>query len=190
MPSPCQHHARAARAADAQNRRRRPRGRTLPRRRTASPPRESDDVAPLEIGRILTRRRRARRARADDAPGQRVSDDLYWPGRDEGSMQALNGLGVQSLRVSAHASGGNGETTIHVRLENPARTPALAAKLTWSIARAAHPAGLLFRQLRVTAAVGASRDRDPLSRHACERRANQGAGVECRPGQIAAESAH
>ena len=108
-------------------------GRTLSTRtdRLTAPANQVTALPPLDIARHLAHEGVVLVALSlTDASGQQLSENLYWPGRDEASMQALNGLGAQSLRISAHASGGNGETIIHVRLENPARTPALAAKLT------------------------------------------------------------
>ncbi len=65
-----------------------------------------------------------------DASRQRLSENIYWPSRDEGSTQALDTLKAQPVRVSAHSSIDADEIVVHVVLEDTGSVPALAAKLT------------------------------------------------------------
>jgi hypothetical protein len=65
-----------------------------------------------------------------DSAGRRVSENIYWPSRDEPSTQALNTLKPQKVRVSAKAAVNADEIAVHVSLENTGTAPALAAKLT------------------------------------------------------------
>jgi beta-galactosidase/beta-glucuronidase len=66
----------------------------------------------------------------DEPGGVRVSENIYWQGRDEASQQQLNSLARQNLTVSAHAVRQSGQTVVSVELENRGSVPALAAKLT------------------------------------------------------------
>jgi hypothetical protein len=65
-----------------------------------------------------------------DAAGRQLSDNFYWPSRDESALQALNSLPAQPVQVSAHASVDGDERVVHVRLLDTGTAPALAAKLT------------------------------------------------------------
>ncbi|MFL6601448.1 MAG: glycosyl hydrolase 2 galactose-binding domain-containing protein [Steroidobacteraceae bacterium] len=66
-----------------------------------------------------------------DAPGGvRVSENIYWQGRDEASQQKLNSLARQTLTVTAHAARQAEQTVVSVELQNRGSVPALAAKLT------------------------------------------------------------
>jgi len=65
-----------------------------------------------------------------DATGRRLSENLYWPSRDEPSTQGLNTLKPQNVRVSAHAAVDADEIAVRVSLEDTGSAPALAAKLT------------------------------------------------------------
>jgi glycosyl hydrolase family 2/Ig-like domain-containing protein/concanavalin A-like lectin/glucanase superfamily protein len=65
-----------------------------------------------------------------DASGQRLSENLYWPSRNEAAARALNSLPAQSLRLQAQSTQTPDEIAVQVRLDNPGAQPALAAKLT------------------------------------------------------------
>jgi hypothetical protein len=65
-----------------------------------------------------------------DAAGRPLSQNLYWPSRDEAGTQALNTLKPQSVHVSAHAHFEAGEVSVQLVLEDAGTAPALAAKLT------------------------------------------------------------
>lgn len=66
-----------------------------------------------------------------DAHGQVLSSNLSWRGRDEASYRALGDMPQVALRASLTPPATVGdEQEIRVTLTNPARTPALAAKLT------------------------------------------------------------
>lgn len=65
-----------------------------------------------------------------DAAGRRISENIYWPSRDEASTQALNALKAQNVRVSARATLEADEVAVHLVLEDTGSAPALAAKLT------------------------------------------------------------
>ncbi len=108
-------------------------GRTLATRhdRLDAPANQTTTLAPLDLGRTLSKEGIVLvKLVLTDARGHRVSDNLYWQARDEASLQALNALQMQPLRVAAHSTDLNGETVVRITLENPGRTPALAAKLT------------------------------------------------------------
>jgi hypothetical protein len=66
----------------------------------------------------------------DEPGGERISENIYWQGREEASQQKLNSLARQNLTVSAHAVRQDGQTVVSVELDNRGSVPALAAKLT------------------------------------------------------------
>jgi hypothetical protein len=66
----------------------------------------------------------------DEPGGTRISENIYWQGRDDHSQQKLNSLTPQSLSVKAHTAAQGGETVVSVILENRGSIPALATKLT------------------------------------------------------------
>ena len=66
----------------------------------------------------------------DGPGGVRVSENIYWQGRDAASQQKLNSLARQALTVTAHAARQQGQTVVSVELQNRGSVPALAAKLT------------------------------------------------------------
>jgi hypothetical protein len=66
----------------------------------------------------------------DGPGGVRVSENIYWQGRDAASQQKLNSLARQALTVTAHAARQQGQTVVSVELRNRGSVPALAAKLT------------------------------------------------------------
>jgi hypothetical protein len=108
-------------------------GRTLARRhdRLDAPANQTTTLAPLDLPRLLSKEGVVLvELVLTDARGRRLSDNLYWQGRDEASLQGLNALGIQPLRVTAHSTDLDGETAVQVTLQNPGGTPALAAKLT------------------------------------------------------------
>jgi hypothetical protein len=63
----------------------------------------------------------------DGPDGARISENIYWQGRDDRSQQRLNSLASQSLSVQAQT---DSRGVVSVELENPGSIPALAAKLT------------------------------------------------------------
>jgi uncharacterized protein (DUF1778 family) len=65
-----------------------------------------------------------------DASGATVSNNLYWQGRDEASLQRLNTLAPQAIAMIAHASPVADEMVASVEMKNEGAAPALAAKLT------------------------------------------------------------
>jgi hypothetical protein len=65
-----------------------------------------------------------------DEAGTRRSENVYWQGRDEHSLQKLNSIAKQSLSVKTRQAARDGETVLSVELENRGSAPALAAKLT------------------------------------------------------------
>ncbi len=65
-----------------------------------------------------------------DAAGAPLSENLYWPGRDEAAMQALTALKPQPVRLQAQHSVDGAEELVRVTLENHGREPVLATKLT------------------------------------------------------------
>jgi len=66
----------------------------------------------------------------DEPGGVRLSENIYWQGRDEASQQELNSLARQNLSMTAHAARRSDETVVSVELQNRGSVPALAAKLT------------------------------------------------------------
>jgi hypothetical protein len=87
--------------------------------------------APTDLAALLSRYELVLVVLTLDEPGEpRVSENIYWQGRDELSQQKLNSLPHQSLTVTAHAARQGEQTVVSVELENPGTVPALAAKLT------------------------------------------------------------
>jgi len=108
-------------------------GRILAKRqdRFDAPANQTTTLAPLDLTRALSKENLVFvRLVLTDARGRSVSDNFYWQGRDDASLKGLNALGIQPLRVTAHSTDIDGETAVRVTLENPGKTPALAAKLT------------------------------------------------------------
>jgi hypothetical protein len=68
--------------------------------------------------------------RLRDGAGNLVSDNTYWPGKDDASHRKLNSLTPQRIGVTATARTAEAERVVSVRLVNRGSTPALAAKLT------------------------------------------------------------
>jgi hypothetical protein len=66
----------------------------------------------------------------DEPDGTRISENIYWQGRDDHSQQKLNSLSSQSLSVNAHTATRDSRAVIDVELENRGSIPALATKLT------------------------------------------------------------
>ena len=71
----------------------------------------------------------------EDAKGTRLSQSVYWQGRDDGSLRKLNDLAPQPISVVAHqvaapTGAAASENLISIDLENHGAVPALAAKLT------------------------------------------------------------
>jgi hypothetical protein len=65
-----------------------------------------------------------------DSGGRHISENVYWPGRDETALQALNTLPPQPVRMRAHATTAGDEISVLVELEDSGSAPVLAAKLT------------------------------------------------------------
>ena len=108
-------------------------GRTLATRRDrlSAPANQTTTLAPLELAPYLTRNGVVLVALSlEDSRGRAISENLYWQARDEASMQALDTLQPQPLRLAAHASTAGQDMAVRVRLRNPGSIPALAAKLT------------------------------------------------------------
>ncbi len=66
----------------------------------------------------------------DDSHGQRLSENIYWQGRDDHSQQKLNSLAPQKLSVTTQTAPRGAQTVVTVTLENEGTAPALATKLT------------------------------------------------------------
>ena len=97
----------------------------------SAPANQVTTLAPLDLAPYLSHDGVVLVALAlSDASGRRLSDNLYWPSRDETSTRALNTLKAQAVRVSAHAAIDADEIAVHVSLEDTGPAPALAAKLT------------------------------------------------------------
>jgi hypothetical protein len=108
-------------------------GRTLTRRvdRLDAPANQTTTLAPLDLARILSQENVVLvQLVLTDAHGRRVSDNFYWQGRDEASLQALDSLKAQPVQIGARSSVHDDEIAIHVSLRNTGSAPALAAKLT------------------------------------------------------------
>ena len=65
-----------------------------------------------------------------DADGNELSHNVYWQGKDEASLQALNYLAPQSLRVTADLPHVRADRRVSVKLENSSDKPVLEVKLT------------------------------------------------------------
>jgi hypothetical protein len=65
-----------------------------------------------------------------DANGRVLSENSYWPSADEASLQRLNRLAAQPVRMSAHAAREGEESLLRVTLEDRGASPVLSAKLT------------------------------------------------------------
>jgi hypothetical protein len=108
-------------------------GRTLARRhdRLDAPANQTTTLAPLDLVRALSSEGVVLvQLVLTDARGRRLSDNFYWQGRDEASLQALGTLTPQPVHMQAHSTQAAGETAVRVSLVNAGRAPALAAKLT------------------------------------------------------------
>jgi len=94
----------------------------------------ANDIAPL--GDLGIAERVARNGmvlvalRLRDRDGNLISDNTYWPGKDDASHQALNSLPQQGLQIKAASQTTDTERLVHVTLVNPGKAPALATKLT------------------------------------------------------------
>ncbi|QUD88918.1 glycosyl hydrolase 2 galactose-binding domain-containing protein [Phenylobacterium montanum] len=88
-------------------------------------------LAPLDLARLFAKARVLLVSlELRDAKGVIRSRNLYWQGRDEASLQALNGLAPQALSMTVSAGADGDEAVLHARLKNQGVIPALAAKLT------------------------------------------------------------
>jgi Exo-beta-D-glucosaminidase Ig-fold domain/Concanavalin A-like lectin/glucanases superfamily/Glycosyl hydrolases family 2/Glycosyl hydrolases family 2, sugar binding domain len=96
-----------------------------------APANQVTTLAPLALGPYLARAGVVLVALTlSDAAGRPISQNLYWPSRDEASTQALNTLKPQPLQVSAQARLEGDEVAVQLVLQNLGSAPALAAKLT------------------------------------------------------------
>jgi hypothetical protein len=68
--------------------------------------------------------------RLHDLQGRLVSENIYWPGKDDAAHQQLNTLPQQRVKISATASPVGDENVVAVILENDGKAPVLATKLT------------------------------------------------------------
>jgi hypothetical protein len=66
----------------------------------------------------------------DQPDGRRLSENIYWQGRDDRSLRKLDSLAPQRVSVKAQSVMQGTETIIRVELEDQGTIPALAAKLT------------------------------------------------------------
>ena len=66
----------------------------------------------------------------DGPDGPRLSENIYWQGRDDHSQQKLSSLAPQSLSVTTQTTARGAEHVVSVTLENKGTVPALATKLT------------------------------------------------------------
>jgi hypothetical protein len=99
--------------------------------RLTAPANQVTTLPPLAIARYLTRYGVVLVALSlTDAAGRQLSDNFYWPSRDDEAMQALNSLKAQPVRLTAHASIEGEERVVHLSLQDSGAAPALAAKLT------------------------------------------------------------
>ena len=88
-------------------------------------------MPPLAIARYLSRDRVDLVALTlTDSAGQRLSENLYWPSRDEDGMRALNSLKPQPVRISGQLSSAENERVIRLIVEDTGTAPALNVKLT------------------------------------------------------------
>ena len=88
-------------------------------------------LAALGLAPILERERVVVvRLTLEDRYGARVSENSYWPGRDQPSQQRLNELAPQPVELSAVRASGSGATTVTVTLVNRGSAPVLNAKVT------------------------------------------------------------
>ena len=99
-------------------------------------------LQPLDLARVLTHDDVVLVILSlEDSKGSRVSDNVYWQGRDDSSLRKLNELAPQPVTISAHEAAGSAEagstaesaaaeSVVTVDLENRGNAPALAAKLT------------------------------------------------------------
>jgi hypothetical protein len=65
-----------------------------------------------------------------DSRGQVLSENSYWQGASEASLQQLNRLSAQPVRLTSRAGREGGESLVRVTLTNQGLAPVLAAKLT------------------------------------------------------------
>ncbi len=65
-----------------------------------------------------------------DADGNELSHNVYWQAVDEASLQALNGLAPQALKVTADLPHVRADRRVSVKLDNPSDKPVLEIKLT------------------------------------------------------------
>jgi hypothetical protein len=108
-------------------------GRTLAKRvdRLDTPANQTTTLAPLDLARFLSEQGIVLVHLAlTDAHGRRVSENLYWQGRDEASLRALDSLTAQPIQILARPTAHGDAIAIQVSLHNAGTAPALAAKLT------------------------------------------------------------
>jgi hypothetical protein len=65
-----------------------------------------------------------------DSRGQVLSENSYWQGASEASLQQLNRLSAQPVRLTSRAGRDGEESLVRVTLTNQGLAPVLAAKLT------------------------------------------------------------
>ncbi len=96
-----------------------------------APANQVTTLPPLAIARYLSRDRVDLVALTlSDSAGQRLSENFYWPSRDEDGMRALNSLKPQTVRISGQLSSAENERVIRLIVEDTGTAPALNVKLT------------------------------------------------------------
>jgi hypothetical protein len=108
-------------------------GRLLARRasRVSAPANATQTLPPLNLAPTLASEDLVLVALTlDDAHGKRLSENIYWQGRDDPSQRKLNSLAPQKLAVTTQTVPRGAQTVVSVTLENEGTVPALATKLT------------------------------------------------------------
>jgi hypothetical protein len=91
----------------------------------------TDTLAPLDLGPLLEREDVVLVVLTlDESSGARVSENIYWQGREDRSLRKLGSLAPQAISITTHTTRRDNETVIGVELLNKGTSPALAAKLT------------------------------------------------------------
>lgn len=108
-------------------------GRLLARHasRVTAPANSTTTLPPLALGPTLAAQDLVLVVLTLDEPhGRRLSENIYWQGRDEHSQQKLNSLAPQNIAVATRTGARGTQTVVSVTLENTGAVPALATKLT------------------------------------------------------------
>jgi hypothetical protein len=96
-----------------------------------APANATTTLAPLELAEPLAKQRVVLVVLSlSDANGHLLSENTYWPSADEASLQHLNRLTAQPVRLSTQAGRDGEESLLRVTLEDRGASPVLSAKLT------------------------------------------------------------